>query len=319
MSGASGIKILCYGEVLWDMLPSGPVLGGAPFNLAFRLHGQGQSVRMVSRLGRDELGDRALQLIRDFGLDSSLIQRDSRFGTGAVNVELNSGGDPIFTILPDTAYDRIEFTPELERAAGAAGCVCFGSLAQRTPNGRATLLRLIESAPGALKFLDLNLRPACYSPELALACLKMAGILKLNGAEALEVAGMLGWSGLDLPAFCARCAAEYGLKACVVTLGDGGALAASGVDGEVVYSPGYRVEVADTVGSGDAFSAGFLAAWLSGANLAECCRQGNILGALNSARSGATAPIEESEIRALSFAGEDRQIVMEEHRAFLGQ
>ncbi|MCE5271398.1 PfkB family carbohydrate kinase, partial [bacterium] len=226
-------------------------------------------------------------------------------------------GNPEFTILPDRAYDRIQFTPELEHAAATARCVCFGTLIQRTASSRETLHRLLDRADSALKFLDLNLRQGCYSQQTVTASMRRADILKLNAHEALEVMEMLGWSGLDLPAFCTRSLEELGLTACVISLGASGALAAARGTPGVLYSPGYQVKVLDTVGSGDAFSAGFLDAWLQGCALAECCRRGNLLGALNCARRGATGPITEQEIRALAETGAERQIFQEEYRQHL--
>ncbi|MCE5272178.1 PfkB family carbohydrate kinase, partial [bacterium] len=197
--GRKNPTVLSYGEVLWDRLPGGAVLGGAPLNLALRLAGLGVNARMVSRVGLDSEGRRALEQVRALGLDTSLIQRDSTQVTGAVEVALSAEGNPEFTILPDRAYDRIQFTPELEHAAATARCVCFGTLVQRTEISRETLHRLLDSAVGALKFLDLNLRQGCYSPQTVTASMRRADILKLNAQEVFEVMSLLGWSGLDLP------------------------------------------------------------------------------------------------------------------------
>ncbi len=307
-------SVISFGEVLWDRLPGGAVLGGAPLNLALRLAGLGLAVCMVSRVGADNEGRRALEQIRSMGLDCSLIQRDSTQATGAVEVSLSPEGIPEYTILPERAYDRILFSPGLERTVATARCVCFGTLVQRTEASRETLYNLLDMATGALKFLDLNLRQGCYSQQTVTESLRRADILKLNAQEVSEVMSLLGWSGLDLPAFCTRSLVELGLAACVISLGAGGALAAAKGTPGVLYSPGYRVEVLDTVGSGDAFSAGFLDAWLRGRALTECCRRGNLLGALNCARRGATEPVTEQEIQALDDTGAERWIVLEEYR-----
>lgn len=291
-------RVLSFGEVLWDLLPTGPVLGGAPFNLAFRLNSLGYPVRMASRVGMDSLGEEALARMAGFGMDSGLIRRDSQFPTGTVRVSLGPDGEPDFRIEYPAAYDFIELSGELEEAARAAGCICFGSLAQREKTSRETLHRLIEAAPSALKVLDINLRRDCFTRETVTGSLDRADILKLNDSEVLTLAGMLDWEESGAEEFCAAAVERFGLRCCVVTLGARGALAHSAGEG-TVHAPGFEVRVVDTVGSGDAFTAGFLDGWFRGLDLRACCRRGNVLGALNAARAGATAVVDESEIRAL--------------------
>jgi fructokinase len=308
-------RIVSFGEVLWDLLPSGPVLGGAPFNLACRLNSLGAPTLMASRVGLDELGESALRTATALGLETRLIQRDREHPTGTVDVRLGPGGEPDFTIIPGVAYDFIEFTPELEQAAKDADYICFGSLAQRSPASRETLYRLLDSAPRALKVLDINLRRDCFCAETVRASLARAGLLKLNESEVIEVSALLGWRETLLAEFCAEITAKFSLRCVVVTLGGEGALAHSEREG-TVYAPGYRVKVVDTVGSGDAFSAGFLHALFQGESLRACCERGNLMGALNAARPGATAEIKESEILGLGKEEKER-LERAEYRKYL--
>jgi fructokinase len=282
--------ILAFGEVLWDLLPSGPVLGGAPCNFAYRINSLGDRAVMISRLGRDELGRKAALQLAALGLDTSCIQWDEARPTGTVKVSLDAQGAPDFTILPDAAYDQLAATDTLLGLAATADAVCYGTLIQRSWPAREALHRLLPAAPKAIKLLDLNLRKHCYSGETLLAALERADILKLNEDEARYLAAFCQVDGAPLSAFCAQILERCLLSHCVVTLGERGVFAVSSRE-ERVYVPGFQVQVVDTVGSGDAFTAGFLHALLRGQSLAECCRLGNALGALVATQSGATQPI----------------------------
>jgi len=293
--------VLAFGEMLWDLFPSGPVLGGAPFNFAYRVNSLGDRGLVVTRLGRDGYGRKALDQLAALGMDATHLQLDDHHPTGTVQVALDENRNPEFFIVPEVAYDFIEVTcPGLEQAA-EADCFCFGTLAQRAPDSRLTLHRLLDVAPKCLKFLDINLRKDCYSLETITESLKRANILKMNLQEAHYLAELFEISLTTLPDFCAEMMEDWSLGCCLVTLGDHGAFAAS-VNCDKIYVPGVEIDVVDTCGSGDAFSAGFIHEYLQRKPLADCCRFGNLLGAMAATRRGGTAPISPAEIERFAAA-----------------
>ncbi len=286
---------MAFGEVLWDILPSCVVLGGAPFNFTYRVHSLGDTALMVSRLGRDDLGRKAFDEVISLGLDAALLQWDDDAPTGTVQVSFDAQNHPDYVIIPDVAYDRIEFTQILAKAAERADCLCFGTLAQRAATSRATLGELIEGAADALKLLDINLRKDCYDERSVLFSLGQADILKLNEDEAHMLGEMLGLPHGTMGQFCEAALQKWGLRFCLVTLGERGAFGSS-AKGETTYAPGYKVQLVDSLGSGDAFSAGFVHKILRDSALQEAVAFGNVLGALVAAQTGATAPITRDDI-----------------------
>ena len=293
--------ILSFGETLWDLFPSGPVLGGAPFNLACRIHTLGDRSIIVTRIGRDEHGLKAMEQVVAFGMDASQVQWDQRHPTGTVNVTLDRQGNPDFSIATDVACDFIEITDELLERAAVADCLCFGTLAQRAHTSRLSLHRLLDAAAKGVRFLDINLRKDCFFRETITESLTKANVLKLNLQETHYLAELFEISMSSLPDFCAEMMEEWSLSCCLVTLGEHGAFAAS-ADGRKVYVPGYDIKVVDTCGSGDAFSAGFIHDYLRGKSLADCCQFGNAVGALVAMQRGATAPLSIEEVRDFSKA-----------------
>lgn len=289
--------VLAFGEILWDLLPGGERLGGAPFNFAYRVHSLGMTGLMASRVGRDDYGERALARVNELGMDARLLQVDAERPTGRVEVRLDENRQPGYFIVPGMAYDRIEWTDELAAAAAEADCLCYGTLIQRTPDSRGTLQRLIGAAPGALKLLDLNLRNDCHTPEIIESSLGGADGLKLNADELEYLQRLFSLPDGDIDNACGALLERFDLRFCVVTLGEFGAFAMRR-GGERVYKPGYQVDLKDPCGSGDAFAAGFMHQWFGNKPLAECCRFGNALGALVAGQTGATEPVSAETIRA---------------------
>jgi fructokinase len=287
--------IVAFGEVLWDILPSCTVLGGAPFNFAYRVNSLGDLGLMASRLGRDDLGRKAFDRIVLLDLDTRLLQWDNETPTGTVQVSFDARNNPDCVIVPNVAYDRIEMTDGLADVAEAADCLCFGTLAQRASISRATLVEVLEKASTALKFLDINLRKDCFDERSVDFSLGQADILKLNEDEAHTIGRMLEIRHGSIADFCTAIVEEYGLRFCLVTLGDKGAFGLSS-DGQKTYAPGYKVAVVDSLGSGDAFSAGFVHKILRGAPLEEAVGFGNVLGAIVATQTGATGPVARKEI-----------------------
>lgn len=294
--------IVSYGEVLWDLLPTGPVIGGAPFNFACRAASLGDRSVMVSRLGRDERGRDATRCISELGVETSYIQWDEERPTGTVHVTLDAGGIPDYFITPDAAYDRIASSPNLLDLAAEADCICYGMIARRGPESAATLERLLAAFKGRFALLDLNLRKNCWTPESIAASIGGAGMLKLNDHELDIAAGIFAIPAGPIAERTRALLNRTKLTHIVVTLGEGGAFAASR-DGQSAYRPGFSVKLVDTVGSGDAFTAGFLHTLLSGGTLADACMFGNALGALVAGQRGATQPTPLASIRAVLREG----------------
>jgi fructokinase len=294
--------VVSFGEILWDLLPTGPVLGGAPFNFACRMADLGEEAVMVSRLGRDALGDRAFDGIAELGVRTECVQRDPLKKTGMVPVKLDARGVPDFTILPDVAYDYIEPAPEALRAAREADCLCYGTIGWRAPVSRATLGRLQEEFRGAHRLLDVNLRKDCWTPDGVRALVERSDILKLNDNELEEVARAFGLHAGGVPEKASALLERTGISCVVVTLGEHGAFALSR-SGQAVYSRGFRTLLVDTVGSGDAFAAGFIHVLMDGGGLADACAFGNALGAIVAGQRGATQPVPRSDVERVLREG----------------
>ena len=301
--------IVAFGEVLWDLLPSCTVLGGAPFNFTYRAGSLGDMGLMVSRLGSDDLGKRACEKIVELGLDTTHIQWDHKFPTGTVQVSFDEHNNPDYVIIPNVAYDRIEINQALVQTVAKADCLCFGTLAQRSATSRRTLRELIKQAGNTLKLLDINLRKDCYTPESVRFSLQNADILKLNEDEAHTLEKMLDITCSDLCDFCYNMLNRWSLEFCVVTLAAKGALAVS-ARGDSVYVPGYKVDLVVSLGSGDAFSAGFVHRILRGDPVVQACEFGNVLGALVATQAGATAPLTDESIEQFLNKNWQRTIYM---------
>jgi len=295
--------VIAFGELLWDLLPDETILGGAPFNFTYRIHDLGDTGVMVSRIGNDDLGRQAFARVEDLGLDTSCIQWDNHKPTGTVKVSFDEDYNPDYVIIPDVAYDRVELTDKLLDVAENSDCFCYGTLAQRSPKSRDTLAALLEAATDTLKFLDINLRKECYTRETVTFSMEKADILKTNDEEAVKLCEMFDLPLNTLPKFCQTCIDTWSLEYCLVTFGANGAFVYAAA-GEYLYEPGYDVALADSLGAGDAFSAGFIHKFLRGSTLREACEFGNRLGALVATKNGATAPVSGRELQR--FAARDR-------------
>lgn len=257
-------KIIGLGEILWDMLPSGKALGGAPANFAYHVTRLGGAGVAVSAVGSDPLGDEIVALLTEKGLTAH-IERVAH-PTGTVAVTLDERGVPSYEICEGVAWDNIPYTPALQSLAAEAAAVCFGSLAQRSECSAATIQGFIAALPSTcLKVFDINLRQHYYSKEVIERSLQVADILKINDEEMEVVAPMLDIAGDDTER-CRTLIDRYGLQAVVLTRGSKGSLVVTATEADergVV-----EVEVVDTVGAGDAFTAAFVVAWLRGDTVA---------------------------------------------------
>jgi len=289
--------IVSFGEALWDLLPTGAVLGGAPLNLAYRANAMGDHGIIATRLGQDDFGRRALQEITSLKMETRYIQWDEQRPTGTVQVTLDERGNPDYFIVPNVAYDSIEMSDDLLAIVRQCDCFCYGTLTQRSPITRRTLFELLEAATGAVRFLDINLRKDCFTRESVVDSLSKAQIVKLNAQELGVVCAMLDISHPTIEVSCDELMERFSLTHCLVTLGEAGVFAISS-ENETACVPGYKVVVVDTCGAGDALSAGFIHQFLRGRSLAECCATGNALGAMVAMQEGATKPITPAEAEA---------------------
>lgn len=288
-------KIVAYGELLWDLLPSGEVLGGAPANFIFRINSFGDEGTLITRLGNDELGEKARKAVLAIGLSDEHIQTDYEFSTGTVDVKIDEEGTPDFTIIRDVAYDHIELSSEMTEQVRQADCLYFGSLIQRYGISKNTLKELIKESGEAIKFLDINLRKDCYTKETVKESLMAANILKINDEELLQVKQLTGLFCNDLRNMAGELVSRFGLDLILVTLGSKGAFLISN-NSDVCYTAGYKVKLVDTVGSGDAFSAGFIHSYLAGEELQKALDFGNASGALAATTKGATVPFSKPDV-----------------------
>ena len=299
--------IVSFGEALWDLLPTGPVLGGAPLNFAYRVNSLGHPSIIVSRLGQDDFGQKARKQIVALGMSDSCLQWDRTYPTGTVEIYFDKNKNPDYTIIKNVAYDYIELSAHLENIVECADCLCFGTLAQRNSISRRTLQRLLAIFSGKFRLLDINLRKNCYSDEIIISSLEQANVLKLNDEELAVLVDLLALQGDSTPDRVEHLLEHAGLEYCVVTLGARGAFAHSH-RGEKIYCPGYPVNLVDPCGSGDGFAAGFLHALLNGDSLKQACRLGNALGAMVALQEGATQPISYAEVMAFMDANHPEAI-----------
>lgn len=263
--------VVGMGEALWDMLPEGRKIGGAPANFAYHVSQFGLDSRVVSAVGDDELGNEILANFAEKKLECQIEKVP--YPTGTVQVELDEKGVPRYDIKEGVAWDNIPFTTSLQELAKKTDAVCFGSLAQRNSVSRETINRFIDEMPQeehVLKIFDINLRQHFYSKELIEESIKKCNILKINDEELVIVSQMFGFADIDFKEQCKLLLTKYNLKMLILTCG---------VDGSYVFAPGEmsfletpKVKVADTVGAGDSFTGAFVAAILKGLEMKEAHR-----------------------------------------------
>lgn len=278
--------VVGLGEILWDLLPSGRQLGGAPANFAYCSHLLGDRAVVASRIGEDELGREVRESLLVRGLTDQFLQIHTEQPTGTVNVRLDTAGQPKFEITHPVAWDFLEWTDTWKALAESADAVCFGSLAQRSPQSRRTILDFVDATRSdAFRIFDVNLRQSFYSVEIIRESIKRANLVKLNHEELPRIKELLGISSSDTFLFCKELAEKFELYLVCVTRGANGSLLS---DGRRVHEhPGFQVLVRDTVGSGDAFTAALVHEHLRGSSLAEMNDSANRLGAWVASCGGA--------------------------------
>lgn len=260
--------VVGMGEALWDVLPEGKKIGGAPANFAYHVSQFGLPSCVVSAIGDDALGKEIIENFTSKGLNH-LIE-EVPYPTGTVQVEIDQAGIPQYEIKENVAWDNIPYTARLEALAERTKAVCFGSLAQRNVVSRNTINRFLDAMPHdeeSLEVFDVNLRQGFYNKEILCNSMKRCNILKINDEELVTVSRMFGYPGIDLQDKCWILLGKYNLKMLILTCGINGSYVFT--PGNVSFQPTPKVEVADTVGAGDSFTAAFIASILKGKSVQE--------------------------------------------------
>ena len=261
-------------------------MGGAPANFAYNSHLLGDRALIASRIGADELGQAIRRRLRGGGMSDEFLQVDSTYPTGTVSVEVDAEGRPNFDIRYPAAWDFLEWNEGWSALAQSADAVCFGSLAQRSDVARATILNFLDQTrPETLRIFDVNFRPSSYSRAIVMASMQRANIVKLSQEELPRVAELLTIPANDDREFATALIQRFGLNLVCITRGAQGSLLANSTHFD--EHPGFRVEVKDTVGSGDAFTAGLVHEYLRTGSLARMNQTANQMGAWVASCSGA--------------------------------
>ena len=277
--------VVGMGEALWDMLPEGKKLGGAPANFAYHVSQLGLDSCVVSAVGDDVLGKEIRATFKEKKVRN--VIETVPYPTGTVQVTLDAEGVPQYEIKEGVAWDNIPYTPELRALAAETKAVCFGSLAQRSVVSRNTINRFLDDMPkeGTLRIFDINLRQNFYSKDVLCNSFKKCNILKINDEELVTVSRMFGYPGIDLQDKCWILLAKYDLKMLILTCGVNGSYVF--VPGSVSFVETPKVKVADTVGAGDSFTAAFVASILKGKSVSEAHRMAVDVSAYVCTQNGA--------------------------------
>ena len=280
-------KIVCFGEVLFDVFPTHRKIGGAPLNVGLRMASLGIDTQIISRIGQDEIGNELLDFVKENGVSTDAIQVDTTFATGEVLVQLDEKGSASYTINYPVAWDKIEATPEAQKVVTNADALVFGSLVCRDNTSYQSLLTLLNSAK--YKIFDVNLRAPFYTKELLLDLMNKADFIKFNDDELYEISEYLGSPFHSLEQNIQFIAEKTNTNHICVTKGSHGAVLL--YDNQLFYNSGYKIKVADTVGAGDSFLAGLLTKLLTGVTPQNAINFACALGALVAQNEGANPKI----------------------------
>jgi len=286
-------KIIGMGEALWDMLPDGKKIGGAPANFAYHMSQLGFDSCVVSAIGNDASGDEIVEVFRAKSLDHQLERVG--FSTGTVLVTLDAEGVPCYEIKEGVAWDNIPFTESLQALALATRAVCFGSLAQRSAVSRETINRFLDAMPdgeGQYKIFDINLRQHFYTKEIIEDSFRKCNILKINDDELVVVSTLFGYPAADFQETCRMLIDHYNLRALILTCGTNGSYVFA--PGEISFFETPKVVIADTVGAGDSFTAAFCASILKGRSIREAHKLAVDVSAYICTQSGAMPRLPET-------------------------
>lgn len=287
-------KIVCFGEVLFDVFPTHTKIGGAPLNVGLRLASLGIETQIISRIGQDAKGKELLDFIEANDVSTTYIQTDSHFSTGEVTVKLDEKGSASYTINYPVAWDKIEATPEAHDIVSFADAVVFGSLVCRDTASYQSLLSILNVAK--YKIFDVNLRAPFYTKELLSDLMNKADFIKFNDDELYEISAYLGSPYHSLEQNMQFIAEKTNTQHICVTKGSHGAVLF--YNDQLFYNSGYKITVADTVGAGDSFLAGLLSKLLAGIAPQEAINFACALGALIAQEEGANPKISKESIKA---------------------
>jgi fructokinase len=281
------IKVLSFGELLWDIIGGKTYIGGAPFNLASHLAKMSVQSTYISSVGKDDLGKRALKIAKNYGLDTEYILTHPNLPTGKVDVFLDEMGNPQYTIHENIAWDEINLQDKLKNELFKKNwhAFCFGTLVQRTKPNRELLYNLALQLNCKYIFYDVNIRQNFYRREWIEHSLKLSNMLKINEDETKILSGLLLGKSVTIEEFCHIISSEYGIEIICITLGKKGSIVYDGKD--CFHIEGVKVKVIDTVGAGDSYSAAFLFSFLSGWNPKKCAQFANQVGAFVASQAGA--------------------------------
>ena len=285
-------KVVCFGEVLWDVFPTHKKIGGAPLNVASRLQSFNHDVTMVSAIGQGESGAKLMQYLKDCGINTSCVQVHNEYKTGKVKVMLNDKGSASYDIKYPRAWDKIRLTEINKKAVESSDAFVFGSLVARDDSSRNTLYELIERAK--YKIFDLNLRPPYYTNDVLFYLMDKANFIKFNDDELYEVSKYMGSQYNSLEQNLMFIAKKTKTKHLCVTKGSHGAVLL--YDGELYYNSGFLVKVVDTVGAGDSFLGTLISQLLDKVNPQKAVDFACAIGALVAQSEGANPKISNIEI-----------------------
>lgn len=285
-------SIICFGEVLWDMLPAGKKLGGAPLNVALRAQSLGHSASMISSIGNDGSGVELAEEILSHGGTLAHIQVNDEFATSEVLVELDEHGTASYEIRMPCAWDNIALQEQDIEVVKNADALIYGSLVARSDVSRKTLFALLDQA--TYKVFDVNLRPPHYTPERIVSLMKAADFVKFNDEELYEICSYLGKDDKGLEESMHFISEQTGTEQICVTLGKDGAVLF--YNKTFYYNPGYRVTVADTVGAGDSFLASIISKLLDGVNPQDAIDFACAVGSIVASKRGANPELSDEEV-----------------------
>jgi len=283
--------VVCFGEVLWDIFPEGSRAGGAPFNAAYNIHQMGTGVKMLSRIGNDELGHKLEDRIKSWGITTEYIQVDDEKPTSTVLAKIDQHNEATYEIINHVAWDYIELLPEHKELVSHAEAFVFGSLSARNEKTRETLLQLLEYAK--LKIFDVNFRPPFIDVDLIKTLLHKADIVKMNKAEMREIMAYFGEEYRSEDESAAFIQDHFNIGEIVLTKGSKGARYFVG--NQNYGFSAVPITIADTVGSGDAFLSGFISKRIKGESPEEIMNQAISLGAFITSKPGACPEYDQSE------------------------
>lgn len=288
-------KIVAFGEVVWDILPNGKVLGGTPSNLVFRCNSFNEEGFLLSRIGDDELGHDALNRLKELGISDTNIQWDSEFPTGTVKITFDKNNEPKFDVALDVAFDHIEFSAEALKLVRNADCLFFGLLPLRFGISKNTIRELLKESLDSLHFFDLKLFKHFFNIKVVEDLLMNANVVRIKEKEISFLGKELGLNSNKLDVFGSQLSEKYKVDLVLITRGQNGVFAFDRKEGAFADS-GYQINMEDNIGSGMAFSAGFLHSYLNGKTIQESLNFGNGAGALNTTKRGATAYFNKKDV-----------------------